>query len=646
MITFQKMHQVIAPLDYKPLDVGHFRLISMHSQGAPQSGCSTSQLNSTALKAESENPVRCSLLHASLKDSPPYTALSYCWGNSEERRQIFVDSVAIHVTVNLELALRHLRGRSEFQVLWIDALCIDQKNHSEKGEQLEQMREIYTRASLVISWLGPAQDNSDTAMSWISLHGGLAARLEIGKTRELRLQSVLEAYESSTRACLSQPLQDFATGLTQSLSTEAGTPTHVTTALSYLCDRAYWSRIWIVQEVVSASELLFMCGNKTVSEDEMNYALRLLRNVDIHTQSRRGSDTSVGESFSAVSHSVSTSKQISLMKIRRISVATPLIHLLRTFRHLEATDPRDKLFALLGIASDTQELDIHPDYRKSWREVYTNLTRKLVQHGYFEVLTICEATNQLQNLQSWVCDLSTKRTKYTLQQRSIKRRKRPITTILEPTFSASGFGYSTETQQTDDLEDSQWQRPLQLRAIVLGSVQKVGTEWESDQYGVWLSNLRDLAAVIPDDFLQGHTREHAVWRTAVADQEVRQVINIPRLTAEEISRVHSFLSITNLQSIDDDQLAVAGLGDYSKQLQHVAQFRRPLYISGGYLGIGPSAAEPGDIACIILGADTPYILRPKYIDNHFMLLGEAYIDGVMDGEAMTRNLEIQNISLD
>jgi hypothetical protein len=78
-----------------------------------------------------------------------YVALSYTWGDPKETREIFVNGKSVQVTVNLEAALRVLRGKAPVKAglkLWIDALCINQEDNDEKEVQVKRMADIYQRA--------------------------------------------------------------------------------------------------------------------------------------------------------------------------------------------------------------------------------------------------------------------------------------------------------------------------------------------------------------------------------------------------------------------------------------------------------------------------------------------------------------------
>jgi hypothetical protein len=187
--------------------------------------------------------------------------------------------------------------------------------------------------------------------------------------------------------------------------------------------------------------------------------------------------------------------------------------------------------------------------------------------------------------------------------------------------------------------------PLLLRAIFLGEVRQLGMNWEREAVGRWLLDLQRLSSLILDTSKLPGGRAHAVWRTAIADQEIRQGIRKPRLSEEKIRILHESLKSVDMSLIDAQTLLGADLSDYCEQLQVVAQGRRPLLASGGYLGIGPRETEQGDLVFILLGADTPYILRRHSQDETLQLIGEAYVHGVMDGEAMEGSPAIETIAI-
>lgn len=118
-------------------------------------------------------PIQCQLFDYPLLDSGKgphlYEALSYVWGSGEKPRRVFTDEGYLRVTNNLHAALLHLRDRSLARIIWVDAICMNQEDKGEKGEQILRMAEIYSRASRVVVWLGEAKNDSDQALEDIRL---------------------------------------------------------------------------------------------------------------------------------------------------------------------------------------------------------------------------------------------------------------------------------------------------------------------------------------------------------------------------------------------------------------------------------------------------------------------------------------------
>ena len=104
-------------------------------------------------------PIRCSLYETSLQDirdgRESYEAISYVWGSPHGTQKIFCDDKPLLVTMNCLQVLRYLRRKSKARDLWIDAVCIDQRNVQERNHQVALMGDVYRLASEVLIWFGP-----------------------------------------------------------------------------------------------------------------------------------------------------------------------------------------------------------------------------------------------------------------------------------------------------------------------------------------------------------------------------------------------------------------------------------------------------------------------------------------------------------
>ena len=108
------------------------------------------------------------LIDVSLDDPPPYVAISYTWGDNASRSTIPCgDKGNLLLTDSVSVILDTLLKSGENTMLWVDSVCIDQKNTPEKNIQVRLMRDIYSRAQQVAVILGRAADDSDTAMDLI-----------------------------------------------------------------------------------------------------------------------------------------------------------------------------------------------------------------------------------------------------------------------------------------------------------------------------------------------------------------------------------------------------------------------------------------------------------------------------------------------
>lgn len=171
----------------------------------------------TLQQGSGDDLITCSLKHVGFAQKPKYEALSYCWGPSTYQKRLQLNGHSILVRNNLWSALRHLRFPDKDRTIWVDALCIDQSNVTERNHQVGLMGKIYRDALEVVAWLGCENENSNVAMSY--------------------LQNILKKEE-----CKAAELE----------------------ALIQLCNREYWRRMWIIQECGLAFDLRFYCGHQSV----------------------------------------------------------------------------------------------------------------------------------------------------------------------------------------------------------------------------------------------------------------------------------------------------------------------------------------------------------------------------------------------
>jgi hypothetical protein len=116
--------------------------------------------------SEPSSSISGSLHETSLQNPAAYDALSYQWGALEPSFSIGIGNGSIQVTKNCHEALLKLRHRTRKQTLWLDAICINQRDEKDKSHQVAMMADIYAKADRVIVWLGESTPESDYALAW------------------------------------------------------------------------------------------------------------------------------------------------------------------------------------------------------------------------------------------------------------------------------------------------------------------------------------------------------------------------------------------------------------------------------------------------------------------------------------------------
>lgn len=112
--------------------------------------------------------IQCSTETISLSENPEFEALSYVWGDASIQETIIFNGITFPVTRNLAIALRYLRLPDKPRRIWIDALCINQKDTSERNSQVAMMGGIYASAKPVLIWLGESSETSVEAFRLMS----------------------------------------------------------------------------------------------------------------------------------------------------------------------------------------------------------------------------------------------------------------------------------------------------------------------------------------------------------------------------------------------------------------------------------------------------------------------------------------------
>ena len=310
------------------------------------------------LPGSASEPLQGRIVHVKLDQAATFQALSYTWGSPEAHGTVEIDGHPRPVTKNLHAALLHLRHSQDVEVVWVDALCIDQTDLEERSQQVQIMGDIFSNAVRVTIWLGDASPHSSFGIEVLRC---LAARQGF----------------SERPPWVTQPPELTRKGLIDILQ------------------RPWFHRIWTVQEAaLSSSITTFVCGPQTVSwTAHYGSVSSFIRGLKYAAISSDWADIGLAGAQVLGLEGIDLNPLVKLLEqqlrqrersqniIGRYS-RPDLLDLAYDFRDKLPTDPRDKVYALLALA-EIQGLDadqsLRPDYTKPWREVCDDLRQLLLQ---------------------------------------------------------------------------------------------------------------------------------------------------------------------------------------------------------------------------------------------------------------------------
>jgi hypothetical protein len=544
------------------------------------------------------------MITVEVEKAPPYVALSYTWGRKDYSRLIRVNGFEIPITVNLGDAIDAIFtfARQQNMMFWADSICIDQENVTERSQQVRLMNTIYRSAEIVAIWLGQTADDSDVAFDmmkeWKARFDVL--REQCGGSDELAVTSISS----------DDPLFFGSRGSKEQRALEA---------LRKIGHRLWWTRAWIVQEGTIAHPLrtILFCGNRSIDWACLRTALQIIHHVTHYQSSGMSIDFNDGM----------TIRLDAFRADREAGANIQLLRILRLIRAYTCEDPRDKVYAALGMAMDVHEDDIIPDYRKPCSEVYTDVVRFFISglnSRPFDFLggivrsapgTTFEHQHD-SSLPSWVPDWTFRVSMFPLE----KTLDLDAYGEIPDAYNASGM--LTGNCYIDG-------RTLCVQGSVLDQITQLSSicEWNLATRG--LDTERSWAPEYPNNpYFTGETIMEAYNHTLAAD--------IGRQSMENDGTLSRGFAIDWV--LVEQEVAYMTPVERQRQswmlidVKTMAFGRRLFRTSRGFMGLGPAAAQVGDRICVLFGGQVLYVLR-GHTESHFEFVGECYVHGMMDGQA-------------
>ncbi|KIW00453.1 uncharacterized protein PV09_07978 [Verruconis gallopava] len=579
---------------YRPLKAEEFRLLVLNP-------------------GFSDEPIECFLEHYPVNGSKPFKALSYVWGTAMHNEPIRVDGFEFSVTENLYAFLKEFRKEYDAEILWIDAICIDQQNIPERNAQIRQMKRVYEGADSVVIWLGN----------------------EVSTTKEAfeHLSHIYDSFWLQTVVKHNRPGAQLSAITSEQVSLLFAGPSGSARAWDGIEDifkRPWWSRIWVYQEATAPAKngSVVICGRHTIEFTKILTVNKIVRNMISRFEGLDRLEQC--NSLNAVYMHIYS-------ELRRAYHETGttlylrLEDLISVLRGFDATNPRDKLYALIPTSVDGDEL-IDVNYELPVDEVYTNAALSIIQkHHSLDILGHCtmSETGSLENLPSWVPNWTSKSGPIPFFKRSLVSQKTSEEAasgrdVIGKLFNASG---DTRAQTSID----RYSNILSVEGFIFDKVELVspstGNSHDSSAIAVdWIEWL-DTLSCTPDAH---QALRKALPRVLVADTYRFSVdVGMRGCIQPSLAGKVGNESLLKINAIEPDDIHESVTGP------HPASFRRKLIVTEqGYLGLTAEQVEKNDVVAICCGGQLPLVLRAT--SNHYTLIGEAYIHGIMDGEAMTR----------
>jgi Heterokaryon incompatibility protein (HET) len=578
--------------------------------------------------AEVVSPVTCNFSHHSVDDAPKYSTLSYTWGGPGEQEKVECSgNTILNITANLAtwLKLHGVRLAKEGNLLWIDQLCIDQSNVEERSAQVRIMCDIYRNAANLFVWIGPESNDSELALQTLA---------QAGKVLQ-------DLYEHPRGAQISRD-EYYAIGFPPPDQAAWG-------AVFRLFKRSWFHRVWVRQEIAKSNgrEIMLQCGLTSIPWIWLEYTAYGIVHSQEDMNPRVSGDTILaalqGSQLHFVPTGLSAIADIGLFRESNQGSPRNLYVALRNFRGFEASDAKDNIFALVGMIKDGEDAILVPDYDRRVEEIFQSVTFLMLKRYGLDILGESgHHQKNIQHLPSWVVDWT-----FRPEGNTLLTYPRPL-------------HYQATGSTNPVLTSPQYSSPLRLDGVFADVIKACTNPLNNSEapgntinpaippgltnWYLAASRLAESLVTTPSEQPAPCSSEDRFWRTLVANRTYGG-IPAPSSYASEHMIVREYLNLwdscdRDMASFSADPRRIELQPAYDKSSFLVAwykfSFQRSFCVTKhGRMGLVPGGSEAGDRVVVLLGGDLPFVVRENEKDKEeFVLIGDCYIDGITDGEAL------------
>ncbi|KAF7194852.1 Heterokaryon incompatibility protein 6, OR allele [Pseudocercospora fuligena] len=548
---------------YKPLDTSRQEIRVLHVQP----------------KTREKRP-RCRLEHVSLAATPKpkYETISYCWRNPTPRHVILVEGFELRVPYSAWLALKRLALDSEDRTLWIDAVCINQSDRTERGHQVSLMRDVYSLGRRNIVYLGETRDEQQMHEAFAIIKNLHAELTGDAVFQEQLVDLALRDISRTERPILTEwsegPLFKFFSN-------------------------SWFSRLWVLQETCLASKNFCVLGIFELDFRKILEVAYWLRVYHItHVSSELFSLPGLTDAADTLD------SHMMYHKNKGLSLSNTLFF----GRDLEASNLHDKVYGLLGLVSEDLRDVLEPNYGTRWQYVYSDATRAALRNSQGGILRMVshrdEADIHVDDLPSWAARL---------------QRRRDLLLDCNP-FAHNGALSGANIRIRGD------HRLLSLEGWMVDTVKLLSESASTPKYSQWFRHVANLASSVEEDTDQ-------LARTLMSDcnwQKLRSTSDDRLGYQTLVEYIASGKTIPGLKELDGmiaPPTEVVRLARFWQSSTNAVKNRKFSVSENGLFLLVPKVTQPSDYIAYIEGCEFPLVLRQKEYD--FRLIGECYIDGLM-----------------
>lgn len=554
-----------------------------------------------------------------------FRAISYAWGKFELKHSVQCNGKILPITdsVSEVLSSTVIGSLCDELPIWIDFICINQSDDVEKAQQVRKMGLVYSLAEEVVIWLGPASSDSDLAMDTIRA---------LSEKRALISKENYLGFATS-----SETLQDA--GL-------ANATEDIRSALGSLLCRTWFERLWVVQEVVLAQRRRLVCGSQVMVWEDFVEAIGAIARFQQHQFSIIFPNADSGvrnlEGIFEIKHVVKIHNSVTDY-VRSAA-------LLDIGQRKNVTDPRDRIFGVLGLASSDFREKVKVDYSQqdpsALLRLYIESGKACIEEDTsLSLLFMISGREKNPGLPSWCPNLDSPdhrrlviHSKWRAGIRTLTEGEGQISAWFEPdsddlyapgcrvglvdqvvssTFCWSSLERDAEISDTEDARKNLlWQHEcLALLREVLSE------EYCEEEEVIPISYILTLC----EGFLNPFENDEDIFRAAYEG-----TMSLWQSAANSV--------VPNADSMN--QRIRSAIHHYNGRLMQNCLGRKFFSTSGGYVGMGPPETQAGDEVYILYGAEPLYLLR--CIEEHIEILGNVYIHELMDLEETPEEVMEEN----